>query len=71
MGRSASSGATKSTSGRGAERGDTVDMGMLLQRQKNPFGTEIERNRLVNGVRTIIGSQKPLKVLSKKLEVRT
>ena len=45
-------------------------MGVLLQSEKNPLGTEVERSRLMNSVRTIIGSQETLKVLAKKLEVR-
>jgi hypothetical protein len=46
-------------------------MSMLLQGQENPFRTEIERSRLMNGVRTIIGSQKTLKVVTKKFEIGT
>jgi hypothetical protein len=71
IGRRASGAVTESPSRRGAERSDTVDMSMLLQGQENPFRTEIERSRLMNGVRTIIGSQKTLKVVTKKFEIGT
>jgi hypothetical protein len=45
-------------------------MSMLLQCQKNPFRAKVEGSWLINGMRTIVGSEEALKILAKELEIR-